>query len=235
MGSIGVNMGQIRFIKIREQQIVADYFFDEIKTHLESGRPVLWLIAGGSAIDIAVNISNRLEDLKNLNNLYVSLTDERYGPPGHTDSNWKQLKDSGFKLPGANLFAVLNGSDSVTTANEYASFLNHHLNNEGYSIALAGMGADGHIFGIKPGSPSTNDKEEVVAYEWDDYTRITPTFRLLKKIDEVVIYAVGSEKHRQFDLLKKDISSGEQPAQLLKQCKKVTIFNDYIGTVSDNI
>ena len=37
------------------------------------------------------------------------LTDERYGPVGHPDSNWSQLLQKGFDLPQAKLVPVLTG------------------------------------------------------------------------------------------------------------------------------
>jgi 6-phosphogluconolactonase/glucosamine-6-phosphate isomerase/deaminase len=98
-----------------------------------------------------------------------------------------------------------------------------------YSIALAGMGPDGHIFGVKPHSPSVESQADVVAYKWDDYNRITPTINLIKRLDEVLVYAMGAEKHKQLDDLASDLSPQEQPAQFLKKLQKVTIFNDYIG------
>ena len=54
---------------------------------------------------------------------------------------------------------------------------------------------------------------------------------MIKSLDEVAIYAVGEEKWPQFELLSKDINPSEQPAQLLKQLKKVIIFSDYQGEI----
>lgn len=218
----------IIYRKVSQPEPVVRYLADSINHHLENHQKVLWLVPGGSAMDVAVQASRDLAD-KNLDLLTITLTDERYGPIYHKDSNWFQLKIKGFNLQKAKLLAVLNGESLQITAQKYSQILNQQLKNADYSIALGGMGPDGHIFGIKPRSPAVDTKEDVVGYKWTDYERLTPTIKLLKKLDEVIIYAVGSEKHHQLDLLDQSIDPQTQPAQLLKQLNHVTIFNDYRG------
>ena len=214
-------------IKYAEPTEAVSYLASVINDKLQTGKTVLWLVPGGSAIKIAAKVAKQLRPP--LNGLTVTLTDERYGPAGHHDSNWLQMLEAGLLLPGATLQPVLNGKSLNQTVSHYNQTLRDDLKQADFSIALAGMGPDGHIFGIKPGSPAINANEGVVGYEWDDYVRITPTLKMIKSLDEVAIYAVGEEKWPQFELLSKDINPSEQPAQLLKKLKKVIIFSDYQG------
>jgi 6-phosphogluconolactonase/glucosamine-6-phosphate isomerase/deaminase len=200
-----------------------------INNKLQAGKTVLWLVPGGSAIKIAAKAAKQLRPP--LNGLTVTLTDERYGSIGHANSSWSHLMAAGFSANGATLQPILNGKSLSQTVNHYNQTLRDDLKQADFSIALAGMGPDGHIFGIKPGSPAINANEDVVGYDWDDYVRITPTLKMIKSLDEVDIYAVGEEKWPQFELLSKDINPCEQPAQLLKQLKKVIIFSDYQGEI----
>ncbi len=216
------------FRKVSSIEPVIEYLTKVISENLAEDRKVLWLVPGGSAMKVAVEVAKRLPK-ENLKNLIVTLTDERYGPVGHADSNWPQLEQAGFKLEEANRQPVLTGKNLEETAKDYAKILEGDLKIADFSIALAGMGPDGHIFGIKPHSPSVDGKELVVGYKWDDYVRLTPTFEFLQKLDEVVIYAVGEEKWPQIDALDKNLSDNEQPAQMLKRLKKVILFNDYKG------
>lgn len=220
--------------KINDKATVADYLAETISRTLKNGQRVLWLVAGGSAMNVAVEAAQKMTAADNLENLSISLTDERYGDVGHADSNWRQLEEKGFNLPGARMLPVLDGKDIDETASHYSNLLNSALDASDYSLALAGMGPDGHIFGIKPHSPSVDSHDDVAAYNWDDFSRLTPTLRLLKRLDEVVIYAVGKEKHPQLDMLNKDIPAQDQPAQQLKQLKKVIIFNDYKGEQNED-
>jgi len=219
----------VEVIKYAEPTEAVSYLAGVINDKLQTGKTVLWLVPGGSAIKIAAKVAKQLRPP--LNGLTVTLTDERYGPAGHHDSNWLQMLETGLLLPGATLQPVLNGKSLSQTVNHYNQTLRDDLKQADFSIALAGMGPDGHIFGIKPGSPAINASEDVVGYEWNDYVRITPTLKMIKSLDEVVIYAVGEEKWPQFELLSKDINPSGQPAQLLKQLKKVIIFTDYRGEI----
>jgi 6-phosphogluconolactonase/glucosamine-6-phosphate isomerase/deaminase len=219
----------VEIIRQSDPSAATEYLARIINSKLEMGQNVLWLVAGGSAIKIAALVSKKLR--KPLKNLTVALTDERYGPVGYKDSNWQQLLKAGFRLDGASLQPVLRGKSLSQTAKEYSTVLRTGLKAADYSLALAGMGPDGHIFGIKPGSPAVVGGEDVLGYQWDDYIRITPTIKLIKQLDEVAVYAVGREKWPQFDLLKEDVSADKQPAQLLKQLKKVIIFTDYKGDI----
>lgn len=219
----------IEFKRVSNPQKVADYLSDKISEHLSQSHKVLWLVAGGSAMDVAIQTALKLKKVSNLSNLTISLTDERYGPVDHPGSNWRQLQQKGFRLPGARLVPVLFGDSLPKTAANYKRLLNHELSEADYSVALAGMGPDGHIFGIKPGSPAVQTDQEVIGYEWDDYMRLTPTIKLIERLDAVIIYAVGAEKRSQIDKLVGETPAAEQPAQLLKRLKKVIFFNDQRG------
>lgn len=220
-------MSKISYKYIASNQPVIDYLYKRLMTHLAANHKVVWLVAGGSSIEIATKVAHRLAEAPNLANLRVTLTDERYGPPGHADSNWRQLEDRGFHLKGAKLLPVLDGSELSANATAYANLLNELLAWSNFSISLAGLGADGHIFGIKPHSPALITSSDVVGYKWDDFERLTPTVALIKRLDEIVVYAVGAPKHQPIRDLARDRPAAQQPAQLLKQAKKVTIYNDY--------
>src|SRR6266550_2726864 len=130
---------KLLFKKVGSLQPITDYIFEVIDSRLSVGRKVLWLVAGGSSMDIAVEVARRLSRKDNLSLLSISLTDERYGPVGHPDSNWQQLVDKGFSLPAAKLHPVLNGADIKQTAAQYSEMLNTELSSSDYSIALAGL------------------------------------------------------------------------------------------------
>jgi 6-phosphogluconolactonase/glucosamine-6-phosphate isomerase/deaminase len=218
----------ITFYKISSQAPVIQFIADKINSKLADDQKVLWLLSGGSSIDIEVKVADLLEKNK-LSNLIVTLADERYGPVGHKDSNWQQLIEAGFSLPEAQLKPILHGPGMEETAAAYEKELLHDLENADYSLALAGIGADGHIFGIKAGSPAVETNNLIAAYEWGDYKRITSTYNLIKKINEIVSYVAGEEKHAVLNNLEHDLSVNEQPAQLLKTLDSVTIFNDFKG------
>src|SRR5579859_6319182 len=139
----------LEFRKVQSNQPVIDYLSRALKQHLGNKENVLWLVTGGSSIGIAATVSQRIKG-SNLANLTVSLTDERYGPLGHPDSNWLQLEQAGFDLPAARLSPVLSGSEPQKSAEEFAGFLANSLKRVDFSLGLIGVGPDSHIAGIKP-------------------------------------------------------------------------------------
>jgi 6-phosphogluconolactonase/glucosamine-6-phosphate isomerase/deaminase len=219
----------IDFRLINSGDSAVDYLTEALSGRLSANQKVLWLIAGGSAMDIAVKTAQRLKLHPSLANLTISLTDERYGPAGHPGSNWRQLKDKGFALPGSKPLPVLIDKNLDDTVKNYSDLLEDNLAAEDYALALAGMGPDGHIFGIKPGSPAADSDDLVAGYKWDDFTRVTPTAKLISRLDEMIVYATGAEKWAQIDKLDEDIPEIKQPAQLLKRLKRVVFFNDHKG------
>lgn len=223
-------MAELKFIKITDSSAVEDYLTQQIEAHLKKGQSVTWLLSGGSAINVALKVAEQLRSSgTRLQTLSVSLIDERFGKPGHADSNWFKLEQAGLSLPGAKLHPVLEGKGMGVTAADFEAWLKQNLVDVDYSIGLLGVGPDGHTSGILPHSPAVEAEGWVAAYEGPDFQRITTTAAALQHLSEAAVYAVGENKRQALDNLDSDLSLAEQPAQLLKQLSKVTIFNDYKG------
>lgn len=223
----------MKFIKISDIKPIVDFWADNIKQHLQKGERVSWIITGGSSMPIVVAICRQLENM-NLENLSVTLSDERYGEPGHSDSNWEQLDKLGFFLPGANLQPVLNGKTLDETTKDYNHTMKLLLKDADYSIGLIGVGADGHIAGIKPGSPAVGSTDMTTSYKWDDYVRLSMTPAAVLLLDEVVTVVMGEAKHQTLKDLSKDLDINDQPAQILKKVASATVYNDLIGEYDEH-
>jgi 6-phosphogluconolactonase/glucosamine-6-phosphate isomerase/deaminase len=217
----------ISFLKINSNQPVVDYLSHAIATHLTKGERVLWLVPGGSAIQVAAAVSGQLRG-HSLKNLAVTLTDERYGPVGHPDSNWHQLEQAGFSLPGAELMPVLSGADMEATTANFAATLERELARADYRLGFFGIGPDGHTAGMLPDSPAVTAQGFASGYS-ANYERITMTVPAIRRLDEAVVYAVGENKWPVLDQLEGQVELTKQPAQALKPVSKLTIFNDYKG------
>lgn len=217
----------MRYVKISNTKPVVTYLVSTILDHLQKHETVLWLIPGGSAITIASEVSKQLQG-HDLSKLYVTLTDERYGNVGHSDSNWEQLLEAGLALPGAQLYPVLANTDRSTTTENFTARLRRLLDASDFKIGLFGIGADGHTAGILPQSPAVASTAYAVDYD-ANFQRITMTFEAIKCLDEVVVYAMGPSKKPVLDTLENSLPLSEQPAQILKQVPKLTIFNDLQG------
>src|SRR5690242_15322144 len=135
----------MQFYKASSLDSVASFITDKLSQQLKAGKRVLWLVPGGSSIAVAAEVAKQLEAGNvPLENLTVTLTDERYGAVGHPDSNWLQLEQVGFELPGATMQPVLTGATRDETVANFAKTLDDDLNANDYRLGFFGIGPDGH-------------------------------------------------------------------------------------------
>lgn len=204
----------------------ADHLVLAIKDNLAADKKVLWFLSGGSGIQVVLEAALQLQDI-DLSNLSVTLTDERYGPVGHKDENWKQLLDGGFELPGATLYRPLVDEDRVTTTDEFGAWIMQRMTTANYKIGLFGIGSDGHTAGVKPHSSAADTIAWADSYTGDDFERITITPFTISQLDEVVIQASGTDKTDTLrQLLYEVIDVPEQPAQILKTIPRCTLYTN---------
>lgn len=218
----------LSFKRVVDSGPAVDYIAGALRSHLEKGEKVLWLLPGGSAIAAAAEVGQRLSGL-DLSNLAVSLTDERYGEVGHADSNWRQLQEAGLDLPGARLFPVLTGLDGQATVARWQAELEELLTSCDYKLGFFGIGPDGHTAGVLPGSPAMTTPGLVALYDGGAFQRITTTPAAISRLDEAVVLAMGEAKRKALEGLKTEKPINEQPAQVLKRLNSCIIFNDVIG------
>lgn len=207
---------------------IVDYLASTLVSHLEADESVLWLVPGGSAMKVATKVLEQLEDV-DTSKLCVTLTDERYGRPGHPDENWSQLEQMGFVVNSINAYRVLRGEDIETTAQDFGDKLAQLFTTYEYKIGLFGVGADGHTAGIKPHTEAVTSNEYAAQFEGEDFARVTMTPKAIAELDEVVVYAHGADKYPVLeDLLgDADVDLARQPAQALKSVGRATLFSDY--------
>jgi 6-phosphogluconolactonase len=222
----------MNFAKISNSEPVINYLDKTLQEQLKLNEKVTWLVTGGSAITVAAEVSNKLRG-KNLDNLYVTLTDERFVDQDDANSNWIQLKEAGFELQSAHLYPVLNGQDISHTSSHFSEILHELLDSPGYKIGLFGMGPDGHIAALFPNHPIVNEGQDYTSWLEDSPKpppkRITMTTAAIKKLDEAILFVLGEEKKPLLEKLRDSVQFIEQPAQILKSLPKLTIFNDQIG------
>jgi len=202
-----------------------------LNSALTEGKKILWLISGGSNINSAVKIMHEVPE-KHSDQLTIALIDERYGEPGHQDSNFQQLLIAGFNPKRANLLPVLkSGLDFEHTAKEYEKTLENNLSRADLTIGLLGIGEDCHIAGILPNSNAAIENEKyVTAYKSETYKRITTTFTLLGELDIVYAFAFGPNKITAL----KEVTEGsysviEKPATILRDLKEAYLYSDQVG------
>jgi 6-phosphogluconolactonase len=204
---------------------------NRLVSELEAGKNVVWIVTGGSSIPLSVTVMRNIPD-DLTKRLSIYWTDERYGDIGHPDSNALLLEQAGFDPKQARMVNVLAKDLNLEeTSEQYALSVAAAFEAADIVIALIGMGPDGHVCGILPGSPAVESDKLVVGYVTETFTRITLTPKALKMyVDAAYVFAFGEAKKEALAnlLVKKPLS--EQPAQILKQLPEAYVYNDQIST-----
>lgn len=206
-----------------------NHLTERLTKELEADKRVLWLVPGGSNIKAVVKIMDALpEELTG--KLEITLTDERFGPVGHLDSNLEQLYQAGFKSKSATVAPVLVEDLSLEeTTERYARLTSASIEKADIVVALFGIGADGHIAGILPHSPATTAEGITAAYDSPPYQRITLSFAALGYIYLAYAFAFGEEKKPALTrLVTQNVPLEEQPSQILKKLPEAYLFTDQI-------
>lgn len=224
----------MRQVKSRDCQKAHNAIVSDVLLNLsgatKGGKDALWLLSGGSAIDIEVEVASRLSSIQK-KSITVGQVDERFVDIGSPEHNWELLSVAGFKFEDfADALPILQPNKSIhECASDYQELLTQKLAECDYALGIYGIGADGHTAGIKPTrsnddfAPFTSN-ELVLAYTGTDFKRITTTAAVINKLDDIYVYCCGTEKVGVLKALKTDVKSHKMPAQLLKEGKNVVIF-----------
>ncbi|MEN9649263.1 MAG: Glucosamine-6-phosphate isomerase/6-phosphogluconolactonase [Candidatus Parcubacteria bacterium] len=208
---------------------------------LSIDKPVLLLVAGGSAMSVLEYINPEYIE----NNLTVTVTDERF-TEDVGDNNFATMQTYPFynSLIDVDAFCInteLFAGDTIELFRDrfeknIRDWKKEFLN--GVIIGLFGMGADGHVAGIIPGIYSEEEfakKFDGEAYATDvDATgknehplRMTTTFPFMRMIDHPLFYIVGENKRDA--LVRATATEGtlfETPARIMLEMNNPEIFTD---------
>ena len=207
----------------------------QLDAELKAGKRVIWLVCGGSNIAAEVDIMTQLQKTSadTLANLLILPMDERYGSPGHADSNYKQMKDAGFE-PGAALWVDVLSQDQplAETINYYGAMTETAFASADYILGVFGLGTDGHTAGVLPHTPATaTDAKAVVGYDSPPYTRLTLAPHLLIQTSAAYVLAYGPTKKVPLERLQHNNEPREAlPSELFYDIADVYVYNDAITT-----
>ena len=218
----------MRFIKQPASEGVAA-LGNRLQQELSAGKRVLWFFSGGSNIPLTAQVMNGLA-AELTAKLVIMPIDERYGDPGHADSNVQQLLDAGFDVKQGKLIPVLDGNPAEEAAKHFAENLEQCLSESDIAIGQLGMGMDGHVSGILPHTSAVTANGMAHYYHGTDgHERITTTLPMLRRLDTIWLFAYGDNKRQQLlDLRDKALPLDDQPAQVLKEMSDATVYNDQI-------
>lgn len=217
----------MEFLHIKSQSECGKIVADKIGEYLKQNKKVLWLLSGGSNISISVDALNILKvKFKNLKeNLAVTLTDERFGPVRHKDSNWQQLLLAGFDMSSVYSVPILSNLELDETVIKFGKNYRDLTADTDVIIGQFGIGEDGHTAGVLPNTVGVSAKASTCGYDGGKFQRITLSLKAIKDIDIAYTFAFGESKKEVVKSLQtEDLSLTEMPAQILKQIPESYLY-----------
>ena len=133
----------------------------------------------------------------------IVLTDERWVPPDHDDSNEKLIRETLLKGRASDAYLLPfyeEGTDPV----ERSKALNQQIRNLPFpfACALVGMGEDGHFASLFPDADTLEDGLDTeslnlsipVSTSASPHPRISLTLSALSRSDEIILLIFGDRK-----------------------------------------
>ncbi|MBI1749383.1 MAG: 6-phosphogluconolactonase [Acidobacteria bacterium] len=148
--------------------------------------------------------------------------DERHVPPDHADNHYRKAQAAMFSrvtLPAENIHRVpAENPDAAAAAGEYEAELRRFFDLQPgklprFDLALLGMGPDGHIAALFPGSEALGVQDRLAVATRDASLNtewITLTLPVLNNAATVVFLACGREKA---ETLREVLRRVEHPAK----------------------
>ena len=201
--------------------------------NITAKKPVIWLVCGGSNILTEVAIMKQLRKTSdaNLGRLLILPMDERYGAPGHKDSNYVQLKQAGFD-PGDAMWIDVLARDLplAETVDYYSGLVQNAFPAAASIIGVFGLGTDGHTAGVLPKSPAVYEEvATVVGYDSPPFVRLTLAPSELIRTTTAFVLAYGETKLAPLQRLQANTEPIEKlPSRLLYDISEVYVYNDQL-------
>jgi len=161
--------------------------------------------------------------------LTVLFSDERCVPPDDEESNYK-MAATALEVPfgTAEVHRIKGEAEPPDAAEEYGRIVAPHIET-GIRVVLLGLGDDGHIAAMFPGSPAVDERERLcTAVERPDgLAGITLTTPALLASHEILLIVAGEKKA---DAVRRAMDEDEPveacPARALAQHGAVTMLLD---------
>ncbi|HEY4963282.1 MAG TPA: 6-phosphogluconolactonase [Candidatus Saccharimonadales bacterium] len=219
----------LNFIDTKDTVEGENELYQTLSSNL-SLKKVLWIVSGGSNIAVTTRVMARIDNELS-KNLIMILADERYGSEGHPDSNFTQLVDSGFDQKNATFYKTLIDDQSISqTISRIGQAYKRAMNETAMVVGQLGVGDDGHIAGILPGSPVIGLISDVVYFKAEKFKRISLSLEALKSIDIAFVFCFGKNKAKTLkDIERNELEYSQLPAKILQDIKTVYVYNDQLG------
>lgn len=164
--------------------------------------------------------------------VHLYFGDERSVPPEHQDSNYRMVRESLLeRLPAApQVHRIAGELTPEQAAADYAALLERQLPADGLDLVLLGLGPDGHIASLFPGSDSLNQRKHKVSADYVpklNSWRITLTLPVLNHARHLLLLVSGTHKADVLRHVQRNITHANPlPVEMLRPQGQLEWFVD---------
>jgi len=161
------------------------------------------------------------EKYKNYSNIYLWTVDERHVDINDEKSNQRMI-NSIFSNSNLNIIEYSYEKDPDHSAKDYTTKVFSKI--EKFNATILGVGEDGHIASLFPGTTALNaDEKGFVQNEVNILTRwrVTSTFELLKNVEHVYLLVTGDNKK---EIIEKIGKENDLPVNELIRLREKTVL-----------
>lgn len=160
------------------------------------------------------------------------MVDERYVPADHEHSNQKMIRETLIEPHLHHLGGFHYFDTSLPIEASLAKYEKEldDIPNQELDLIILGMGTDGHIASLFPGSDALTEKYHCTAKSETDHhpvhDRLTMTYPIIMKAKSLLLLTKGNEKKKVLDtMFKSNKSMAELPAEKLEEHNNLAIFH----------
>ena len=212
-------MDSLEILKENNHIDCSNKLLDLISSEISDSENFSLGLSGGSTPKFFYEIF--AEKYKNYSNIYLWTVDERHVDINDENSNQRMI-NSIFSNSNLNIIEYSYEEDPDHSAKDYTTKVFSKI--EKFNAAILGVGEDGHIASLFPGTTALNaDEKGFVQNEVNILTRwrVTSTFELLKNVEHVYLLVTGNNKK---EIVEKIGKENDLPVNELIRLRKKTVL-----------
>lgn len=218
-GVLAVPLTESDFTTIEAAAIaLAEKLASIARRSISSNGEAVLALSGGRTPSL---VFNHLRQLRlDWSRVTVTLTDERWVPANHPDSNENLVRTQLLKGPaGAAKFVPLFGAEASPDAGLAACEARLSAMNRPIDAVYLGMGSDGHIASLFPGTQAALRSQRTmcvaVPAAAGRHPRLSLSINTILKAGEILLLYAGQDKHDAYLTAKATEDSPDNPLSLI--------------------
>ena len=146
--------------------------------------------------------------------VHLFFGDESCVLPTHDDSNFKMASEAmiyAISIPEDNVHRMPTELPPEQVATVYAATMAEVMGDQPLDLVLLGLGPDGHIASLFPGTPAldvSNTKTAALYVEKFDSWRVTMTYPVINAARQVIVFIAGEAKAEIVNDISTEVVSG---------------------------